>query len=67
MLAAVGFNRWNKDYDSRDPSIFDDPLVVGVFHHYLTQAHPFGTMTEYPGEYDGRHNGREELLPVPPA
>ncbi len=61
-IVGIAFNNWNRDFDSLAPDLYDDPQVTGIFHHYIMQHGPFSKLETYPGEYEGKHYGPEELL-----
>lgn len=61
-VIIVSANRWGQDIDSLRPEVFDDPQVMPSTHFYHSLSHPFGDLTEYPGEYEGRRYGHDELI-----
>jgi endoglucanase len=61
-IIVVESNEWGKKINTLRPEVFEDPLVMPSLHHYPSQFPPFNKIKEYPGEYDGKHCGKAELL-----
>lgn len=63
-IIVVNGNMWGKTIKGLRPEVFDDPQVMPSIHCYISQFPPFGEMTAYPGEWQGRHYGRAETVAV---
>jgi endoglucanase len=61
-IVAVESNDWGQRIESLRDEVFDDPLVIPSLHFYPTNKFPFDRLTEYPGEWEGKRYGRDELV-----
>jgi len=61
-IIVVEGDRWGQDAASLRDEVFADPQVTYSPHFYPTAKAPFGSLSEYPGEFEGRSYGRRELI-----
>ncbi len=61
-VIVVEGDRWGQDAASLRDELFADPQLTYSPHFYPTAKLPFDRLTEYPGEWEGRRYGRDELV-----
>ncbi len=61
-IIVVEGDRWGQDAASLRDELFADPQLTYSPHFYPTSKPPFDRLTEYPGEWEGRRYGRDELV-----
>jgi endoglucanase len=64
QIIVVNGNMWGKTIKGLRPEVFEDPQVMPSAHCYISQFPPFGEMTDYPGEWNGKQVGRAEATAV---
>lgn len=52
-------NRWNKELDSLDADLFEDPQTAPSLHCYACIQEPFNRLREYPQKIDGQWIDRD--------
>lgn len=61
-IVVISGDRWGQNPASLADDLFDDPQTIPCMHHYMSSDPPFGQLESYPGEHEGKHYGRDELV-----
>jgi len=61
-LVVVNANMWGQRIDSLRDELFEDPRTMPSTHAYPTNKDPWKGLTTFPGEFEGKAVGLEQLI-----
>ena len=61
-LVVINANMWGQRIDSLRDELFEDPRTMPSTHAYPTTKEPWKKLKSFPGEFEGKAVGEEQLL-----